>query len=154
MAKGRQDSVVLSAGELVPGGMPGASTRGRLTCSHLRAGSGRNAGRLDQGHAGMLAFAWLFWGEKYRQGPLIPLQSASSLAPGFLANPQNGDISELLAGSVFESPFARAVSVSKHMVVVPNVTSARAPAKALSPQAKGIFCRGIYSRINRPCRRK
>ena len=31
----------------------------------------------------------------------------------FLANPQNGDISKLLAGEVTQSPFAKAVTVSK-----------------------------------------
>eukprot|EP00929_Paragymnodinium_shiwhaense_P073241 TRINITY_DN3726_c0_g2_i1.p1 TRINITY_DN3726_c0_g2~~TRINITY_DN3726_c0_g2_i1.p1 ORF type:complete len:610 (-),score=45.74 TRINITY_DN3726_c0_g2_i1:86-1915(-) len=38
----------------------------------------------------------------------------------FLANPQNSDISQLLSGSVLDSPFARALSLAKYMLVIPN----------------------------------
>ena len=40
----------------------------------------------------------------------------------FLANPQNGDIAELLEGSVFESPFGLALGSARWMVIVPNRT--------------------------------
>jgi len=38
----------------------------------------------------------------------------------FLANPQNGDISELLKGDVLDSPFAQAIRAARTMLVIPN----------------------------------
>eukprot|EP00931_Biecheleriopsis_adriatica_P110231 TRINITY_DN8448_c1_g1_i1.p1 TRINITY_DN8448_c1_g1~~TRINITY_DN8448_c1_g1_i1.p1 ORF type:complete len:694 (+),score=105.37 TRINITY_DN8448_c1_g1_i1:16-2097(+) len=47
-------------------------------------------------------------------------QDAKGMYVCFLANPQNSDFSELLEGDLLESPFARALSTARYMVVIPN----------------------------------
>lgn len=45
---------------------------------------------------------------------------AKNLYACFLANPQNGVVSEILSAPIPESPFAQALSSAEHVIVIPN----------------------------------
>ncbi|CAE7946668.1 unnamed protein product, partial [Symbiodinium sp. KB8] len=70
-----------------------------------------------------------------------------------LANPQNLDISELLDVAPSVSPFADALKVASHVVVVPNSTVAvytkvfLMPARAEKNKARHAFCRWLLTPV-------